>query len=55
MRFEDRNRDRSRLIAYFVVALVALIAGLVIGRLGLLESEGASRIGWPHFSQSSPR
>ncbi|HVS54561.1 MAG TPA: hypothetical protein VHD62_19555 [Opitutaceae bacterium] len=55
MRSDDRKPNRSRLTAYLIVALVALIAGLILGQLSQLESDGVSRIGWPRFTNSPKR
>ena len=45
----DTGSDRARLWAYVLVAVAALLAGLILGQLGREPPSGGSRIDWPHL------
>ena len=42
------NRDPGRFWAYVLIAVAALLAGLIVGQLGRDTPPGGSRIHWPH-------
>lgn len=45
---DETQNDRARLWAYVVVALVALLAGIILGQCGSETPKEGSRIDWPH-------
>ncbi len=55
-RMSLKKEDHLRHLGYFVVALAALITGMILGYLGA-QTPGGSRIAWPARStlQLNPR
>ena len=53
--YRDRgDSDRPQVAAYYIIAIVALVVGMMIGSLGRGTS-GGSRIDWPKPSVPHPR
>ena len=42
------EHDRARYWAYVLIAIAALVAGIILGQAGSEPSAGGSRIDWPH-------
>jgi len=45
---DNLQHDRARYWAYVLIAIAALLTGIILGELGRDAPAGGSRIDWPH-------